>query len=49
MQAHFDLGYTADMQDYMKRTVQYCQNKFNCLLVIARNDMTQQSLYFLIL
>ena len=40
IQAHVELGYTVAIQDYVRKAVQYFQNKFNCLFVIATNDRT---------
>ena len=38
VQAHVDMGYTAATEDYVKKAVQYFQDKFNCFFVIATND-----------
>ena len=38
IQAKVDLGYTVATEDYLRKAVQYFQNKFNCLFVIATND-----------
>ena len=40
IQAHVDMGYTVATKDYVKKAVQYFQNKFNCLFVIATTDWT---------
>ena len=40
IQAHVDMGYTVATEDYVKKAVQYFQNKFNCLFVIATTDRT---------
>ena len=38
LQVHVDLGYTVATQDYVRKAVQFFQNKFNCLFIIATND-----------
>ena len=40
VQAHVDMGYTVATEDYVKKAVQYFQDKFNCIFVIATNDRT---------
>ena len=40
IQTHVDMGYAVATEDYVKKAVQYFQNKFNCIFVIATNDRT---------
>ena len=40
VQAHIDMGYTVATEAYVKKAVQYFQDKFNCYFVIATNDRT---------
>ena len=46
IQAHDDMDYTVATQDYVKKVVQYFQDKFNCLFVIATNNRTSAESVF---
>ena len=43
---HKDLGYTVATESYIARAVNYYQQRFNCLFVIATNDRTWSELVF---